>query len=78
MLVRTTVALLLTTSAVLAAPAANRETLKQYCTGDYLNYCSDYAPDSAEVNACFKQNKARLTPNCQAAIASYVKTQKRG
>lgn len=78
MLVRTIAALLLTTSAVLAAPAATRETLKQYCTGDYLSYCSDYAADSPELKACFKQNKARFTPDCQAAIASYAKAQKRG
>ncbi len=78
MLVRTTIALVLTTSAALAAPETNREALRQYCTGDYLSFCSDYAADSPEVKACFKQNKARLTPDCRAAIASYTKAQKRG
>ncbi|GLS46754.1 hypothetical protein [Methylobacterium brachythecii] len=78
MLVRTTVALLLGTSATLAAPEANREALRQYCTGDYLSFCSDFAADSPEVKACFKQNKAKLTPDCRAAIASYTKAQKRG
>lgn len=81
MLVRTTFALFAVTSAAVAAPAAaptaNREALKQYCTGDYLSFCSEFAPDSPEVHACFKKNRARLSANCQAAIASYVKGQKR-
>lgn len=82
MLVRVSIALLATATAALAAPAAtpapNREALRQYCTGDYLSYCSDYAADSPEVKACFKQNKAKLSPDCRAAIASYSKAQKRG
>ena len=70
-------------AALLAAPAQaqqskrGNETLKKYCTGDYLSYCGEFAPDSAEVRACFKQNKAKLSPNCQAAITSYNKAQKR-
>ncbi|GEP00235.1 hypothetical protein [Methylobacterium haplocladii] len=83
MLVRITLALVtgLGATAAFAAPAAapaTRETLKQYCTGDYLNYCSDYAADTPELKACFKQNNAKLTPDCRAAIASYTKAQKRG
>ncbi|CAO4146348.1 hypothetical protein LNAOJCKE_0886 [Methylorubrum aminovorans] len=79
MIVRTAIALMITTSAALAGPAApaDREALRQYCTGDYLSYCGEFAPDSAEVRACFKQNKAKLSPNCQAAITSYNKAQKR-
>ncbi|GJE56300.1 MULTISPECIES: hypothetical protein [Methylobacterium] len=82
MLVRVSFALLATATAALAAPAAtpapDREALRQYCTGDYLSYCSDYAADTPEVKACFKQNKAKLSPDCRAAIASYTKAQKRG
>ena len=81
MLLRTTFALLATATAAVAAPAAQqtvtRETLKQYCTGDYLTYCGNFAPDTPEVKACFKQNKAKLSANCQAAIAAYSKGQKR-
>ena len=80
MIVRTAIALMITTSAALAGPAAapaDREALRQYCTGDYLSYCGEFAPDSAEVRACFKQNKSRLSPDCQAAITSYNKSQKR-
>ncbi len=81
MIVRTLFALLATTSVAFAAPApaptANRDTLRQYCTGDYLTYCGNLAPDSPETRACFKVNKAKLSPNCQAAISSYMKGQKR-
>ncbi len=81
MIARTALALILTTGAAFAgpsaAPAADRDALRQHCTGDYLSYCGEFAPDSAEVRACFKQNKAKLSPGCQAAITSYSKAQKR-
>ncbi|MDV2984782.1 UNVERIFIED_CONTAM: hypothetical protein Q9R58_10730 [Methylobacteriaceae bacterium AG10] len=79
MFARTAIALMITTSAAFAgpAPSADREALRQHCTGDYLSYCGEFAPDSAEVRACFKQNKTKLSPNCQAAITSYNKAQKR-
>ncbi len=73
-------ALLLTSGAAFAAPAgqpADRDALRQHCTGDYLSFCGDLAPDSAEVRACFKTNKSKLSPGCQAAITSYTKAQKR-
>lgn len=79
MLLRSTLILALTTGAALAEPVVvDRAVLKQYCTGDYLTYCGNLAPDGPEVQACFRQNKAKLSPNCQAAIASYVKAQRRG
>ncbi|TGD96007.1 hypothetical protein [Methylobacterium nonmethylotrophicum] len=71
--------LALTTGAALAEPVlADRAVLKQYCTGDYLTYCGNLAPDGPEVQACFRQNRAKLSPNCQAAITSYVKAQRKG
>ena len=81
MIGRTLFAFLLTSGAAFAAPApsqpADRDALRQHCTGDYLSFCGDLAPDSAEVRACFKTNKAKLSPGCQAAITSYTKAQKR-
>ncbi|WP_342149794.1 hypothetical protein [Methylorubrum sp. SB2] len=79
MIGRTLLALALTSGAALAAPSqpADRDALRQHCTGDYLSFCGDLAPDSAEVRACFKTNKAKLSPGCQAAITSYTKAQKR-
>ena len=82
MFVRVVIALTLTATAATAAPAVqattDRAALKQHCTGDYLTYCGDFAPDTPELNACFKQNKAKLSTNCQAAIATYVKDRKKG
>ncbi|MEL6064675.1 MULTISPECIES: hypothetical protein [unclassified Methylobacterium] len=53
-----------------------REALKQYCTGDYMDYCSAYAPGGPEVEACFKANLKNLSPNCSAAITAYKKEQR--
>ncbi|MFH6780994.1 MULTISPECIES: hypothetical protein [Methylobacterium] len=78
MLLRSTLILVLTTGAALAQPMVDRAVLKQYCTGDYLTYCGNLSPDGPEVQACFRQNKAKLSPDCQAAITSYVKAQRRG
>ncbi|ACL61672.1 hypothetical protein [Methylobacterium nodulans] len=81
MLYRTAFALALTSTCALASPqqtpAPDRAALKQYCTGDYLTYCGNFPPDGPEVRACFKQNKAKLSQPCQAAIAGYVKAQRR-
>ncbi len=52
--------------------------LKQHCTGDYLTYCGNFPPDGPEVQACFRHNKAKLSPECQAAITSYMKGQRKG
>ncbi|WP_336490323.1 hypothetical protein [Methylobacterium nigriterrae] len=82
MLFRVAFALAATTAAAAAAPsvapAPDRAALKQYCTGDYLTYCGNFAPDSPEVHVCFKQNKAKLSPNCQSAISSYMRAQRKG
>ena len=79
MLLRSTLILVLTTGAALAQPVmADRAVLKQHCTGDYLTYCGNFAPDGPEVQACFRQNKAKLSPDCQAAITSYMKGQRKG
>ncbi|QRE73338.1 hypothetical protein [Methylobacterium aquaticum] len=79
MLLRSTLIFVLTTGAALAQPVmADRAVLKQHCTGDYLTYCGNFAPDGPEVQACFRQNKAKLSPDCQAAITSYMKGQRKG
>lgn len=60
-----------------AAPETRRgnETLKKYCTGDYLNYCGNLAPEDPKLDACFEKNWTSLTENCRRAIDAYQASQ---
>lgn len=76
MFLRSAALLVLTTVAASAAqPAmmsdADKATFKKYCTGDYLSYCGDLAPNSPEVTACFKANMTKLAPDCRTAINAF-------
>ncbi|MGC5777668.1 hypothetical protein [Methylobacterium sp. NFXW15] len=69
--------------AIGAAPAVSlaesspaREALKRACTGDYMELCSDFAPGGPEVEACFRTNMKKLSPDCSTAITAYKKEQK--
>ena len=53
----------------------DREMLKQYCTGDYLEHCSEFAPGGPEVEACFRMKAKQPSLNCSAAIAIYQQKQ---
>ncbi|WP_375463202.1 3',5'-cyclic-nucleotide phosphodiesterase [uncultured Methylobacterium sp.] len=61
----------------LAAPETRRgnETIKKYCTGDYLNYCGNLAPEDAKLDACFEKNWKSLSENCRRAIDAYQASQ---
>ena len=70
---------------VLSASAAHavdskrgNQTLKQYCTGDYLTYCGNLSPDDPATDACFKTNWAKLSENCRRAIDAYTDQPKGG
>lgn len=58
-----------------AAPQTRRgnETLKKYCTGDYLTYCGDLSPDDPAVDKCFATNWTKLNENCRRAIDAFEK-----
>lgn len=45
--------------------------LKQYCTGDYLTYCGNLAPDDPATDRCMQTNWAKLSENCRRAIDAY-------
>lgn len=62
--------------AALAEQSPARDALKQHCTGDYMDYCSAYAPGGPEVEACFKANLKNLSAGCSAAITAYKKEQR--
>lgn len=69
-------ALCLLPAVALAEPSPARDALKRNCTGDYMEYCSAYAPGGPEVEACFKANIKNLSPGCASAIAAYKQDQK--
>ena len=78
-------ALLGTPAAALAQSAApqtkrGNETLKKYCTGDYLTYCGNLATDDPALDKCFQTNWSKLSENCRRAIDVYQQTdgKKRG
>ena len=64
-------------ASALTLPAAaqqtkrGNETLKKYCTGDYLTYCGNLAPDDPATDACFQKNWKKLSENCRRAIDAY-------
>ncbi|MDP4005687.1 hypothetical protein [Methylobacterium sp. NEAU K] len=71
-----TLGLCLGPAAALAEQSPARAALKQNCTGDYMEYCSAYAPGGPEVEACFKANLKKLSPGCSAAITAYKQEQR--
>jgi len=65
-------------AALLIAPAQaqqtkrGNDTLKKYCTGDYLSYCGNLDPDDPATDQCFKTNWTKLSENCRRAIDAYT------
>lgn len=59
-----------------AEPTPIRELLKLSCTGDYLEHCSMHPPGGPEVEACFRQNLRKLSPDCARAIRTYQREKK--
>jgi len=43
-------------------------TVTKECQWDYHNYCSEYGIGSALLSLCFKQNGAKLSQGCIAAL----------
>ncbi|WP_442919300.1 hypothetical protein [Methylobacterium sp. SyP6R] len=65
---------LLVLTPLAATPAlAQRDDqgLQMNCAGDYFKLCAGADPDSPEVERCFTRNRARLSPQCRAAITAY-------
>jgi len=48
-----------------------RQSLETACSGDYLRLCAGIDPNGKEVEACFKRNMARVSPECRTAIGGY-------
>ena len=73
---RLAVGLLALPSAGLAQTNPLREVLKLNCTGDYLEHCSEHPPGGPAVEACFRANLSKLSPDCAAAITLYKRETK--
>lgn len=58
-------ALTLVASGAFAQNSARNEAA---CMNDAMTYCSAYVPDEGRIAACLQQNRARISPACQAAI----------
>ncbi|GJE62187.1 hypothetical protein [Methylobacterium trifolii] len=68
-------ALCMTPALSFAQQSVGQENLKRYCTGDYLEHCSEFAPGGPEVQACFREKAKLLSPNCSTAIVAYQQEQ---
>lgn len=64
-------AALVAVSAQAVESSRGNPILKKYCTGDYLSYCGNLAPDDPATDACFKTNWTKLSENCRRAIDAY-------
>ncbi|SFH02884.1 hypothetical protein [Methylobacterium gossipiicola] len=57
-----------------AGPAqAQREDqgLQLGCANDYFRLCAGVDPNSKDAETCMDRNRARLSPECKAAIGDY-------
>ena len=54
------------------APGASAysERVRNACTSDYLNLCSQYDPDSRQTTSCMQRNESRLSAGCLRALKS--------
>jgi hypothetical protein len=50
--------------------SAQQDVLRQACAGDYKSLCSGVQPGGGRIIACLQQNAAKLSPDCQKALAS--------
>ena len=61
---------------LVAGPAqAQREDqgLQLGCANDYFRLCAGVDPNSQDADRCMERNRARLSPECKAAIGDYDK-----
>jgi hypothetical protein len=65
-------------TSALALTPQEEATFRQYCSGDYMRFCSMFEPGTPQVEQCFQQRMKDLSPRCQSAIASYSKANSGG
>jgi hypothetical protein len=50
------------------AALALSDKVRRDCAGDYQNFCSQYAPETAQLRSCFESNRKNLTKTCITAL----------
>ncbi len=63
-----TLAVAVLTPLAATAASAHSDKVKKACAGDYQNFCSQYAPDTAQLRSCFESNRKGLTKICVSAL----------
>jgi hypothetical protein len=48
---------------------AQSADVRQACTGDAMQLCSDFIPDVPKITVCMKRNYRRLSFECRRAMA---------
>lgn len=52
----------------LPASAGPSERMRTACTSDYLNFCSQYDPDSFQTINCMKKNQNKISKACRQVV----------
>ncbi|QEE41279.1 MULTISPECIES: 3',5'-cyclic-nucleotide phosphodiesterase [unclassified Methylobacterium] len=52
-------------------PNRGNADLQTNCAGDSLAFCAGIDPNSPQMDACFKKNLSRMSPNCRRATDAY-------
>jgi hypothetical protein len=55
-----------------ANAACTKEQGRQYCTGDAMKLCSAFIPNETKIEACLRQNVAKLSPDCKKCFSSFA------
>ena len=61
-------AILVVVGSLTPAHAGASERMKTACTSDYLNFCSQYPPDSTQMVECMIKNEKRITKACREVV----------
>jgi hypothetical protein len=48
---------------------AQSDEVRQACSGDAMQLCSDFVPDVPKITVCMKRNYRRLSLECRQAMA---------
>ena len=65
-------ATLLLATAILPAAAQSGPTLQEQmaCRGDASKFCAEHVGKPPEMNACLRENKAKLSDSCRKVVES--------